>query len=128
MKKFLSRPLAPHLSIYSGQYTSIYSIWHRITGVCIIIILAFLLLLLKVSSYKIYPISYKTFMSLSLWIKNSIYLNLTLLLSYHILNGLRHIFWDLGFILSTTQLLNSVKFLSFTIFTLLIFIMLKNVS
>ena len=52
----LNKPLAPHLTIYSSQFTSIYSIWHRITGVTLILILVLYLTFLKFLSINIYSL------------------------------------------------------------------------
>ncbi len=100
-----SRPLSPHLTVYSSQLTSLFSIWHRITGITLIIFIIVSLCFLKIISYKISNI----FINLScvnFWICNTLFLNSTLFFSYHVLNGLRHIIWDLGYNLS----LNCIKF------------------
>nr|AYR06589.1 succinate:cytochrome c oxidoreductase subunit 3 [Lithothamnion sp.] len=108
--KILNRPLSPHLTIYTSQITSIYSIWHRIAGVVLIFLLIIFLVLCKMSSFIILNTKIlKIYFCTHLWIKNCIFFNVTLLLLYHLINGLRHINWDLGFNLSINLLLNSAK-------------------
>nr|YP_009541972.1 succinate:cytochrome c oxidoreductase subunit 3 [Synarthrophyton chejuense]AYR06642.1 succinate:cytochrome c oxidoreductase subunit 3 [Synarthrophyton chejuense] len=95
---FKNRPLSPHLSIYTSQFTSIYSIWHRITGISLIFFIYFTILIFKLSSFLI--LNYNVFLILPkiyLWFQNCIFLNIALFFLYHLFNGLRHLFWDLGF-------------------------------
>ena len=123
--KILNRPGSPHLTIYSSQFTSIYSIWHRITGISLILLLVVYLIFLKVSSYSIYGILNESCLNINLWIKNSIFLNLLVILFYHILNGLRHIIWDLGFNLPIKIVLNSAKIVSIFLFLYVFFVFYK---
>lgn len=124
LKKFIiSRPITPHLTIYSSQITSIYSIWHRITGITLVLIIICYFMFLKVTSYMIYIIS--EFLFINLWIQNSLFLNLSIFFIYHFLNGLRHIIWDLGFNFSLNSVIKSAKILLFILIVYLIFILLK---
>jgi len=119
--KTFSRPLSPHLTIYSSQITSMFSIWHRITGVGLIIFLMANLTFLKIISYKIFIISYMEVIYTTSWIYNTFIINLVLGFMYHVLNGLRHITWDLGYNLS----LNSIKFsIQIIIFLLIIIVII----
>jgi len=119
--KTFSRPLSPHLTIYSSQITSMFSIWHRITGVGLIIFLMANLTFLKIISYKIFIISYIEVIYTTSWIYNTFIINLVLGFMYHVLNGLRHITWDLGYNLS----LNSIKFsIQIIIFLLIIIVII----
>ncbi len=89
------RPLSPHLQIYRWQITSVLSILHRLTGLW----LGVGLLALSVAIWLVAPApaayrSYAHFLTSPL--------GLILLVSwsfcffYHLLNGIRHLFWDLG--------------------------------
>ena len=91
-------PLSPHLQIYKPQITSLLSISHRISGIALnfsLIILITGLLSLSLGEY---------YYNLFIFIINSyplkIFIFLTILgFSYHLLNGIRHMIWDLGFFL-----------------------------
>ena len=91
-----NNPLSPHLQIYRWQISSLLSITHRIVGVVnffiIILICLWTILLIFDQSYysTIYIIlnsSFGKFLAISLcWT-----------FSFHILNELRHLFWDAGY-------------------------------
>lgn len=120
-KRILNRPLTPHLTIYSGQITSIYSIWHRITAVSLILIFFLFFSFLKVSTYGIYK-AVEIFTINILWCQNSFFLNLSIFFLYHLLNGVRHITWDLGFNLPIKIILRSTIVLIFILFIYIFYI------
>ena len=95
----LKRPLSPHLQIYKPQLTSVLSIAHRITGVALSILSLFIpLTLLSVALGIDYFNILKAFLAnvfIQLLIAASIFV-----LAYHLLNGIRHLFWDYGMGLS----------------------------
>ncbi len=95
----LKRPLSPHLQIYKPQLTSVLSIAHRITGVALSILSLFIpLTLLSVALGIDYFNILKAFLAnvfIQLLITASIFV-----LAYHLLNGIRHLFWDYGIGLS----------------------------
>ena len=95
----LKRPLSPHLQIYKPQLTSVLSIAHRITGVILSILSLFIpLTLLSVALGIDYFNILKVFLAnifIQLLITASIFV-----LAYHLLNGIRHLFWDYGLGLS----------------------------
>lgn len=119
--KILNRPLTPHLTIYSSQLTSIYSIWHRLTGLVLIFSLILYLSFLKFTSCFIYRLT----LDFYLWIQNAFFLVLVIIFFYHGLNGLRHISWDLGFILPIKNVLSSAIIISFILFCYFVFLLLK---
>jgi len=94
------RPLSPHLSIYKPQLTSILSILHRITGVFLfagIIILSWVIF-----SFVYFPSCVE---EINLYIQDCLLLSVILKLAifswcfalfYHLYNGIRHLFWDVG--------------------------------
>ncbi len=94
-----SRPLSPHLSVYKREWTMVYSILHRITG----ILLAFgmVLLILWLASLAGGQTSYQTaVMLLSSVIGRIIIFAVSLAFFYHLINGIRHLLWDTGIGLS----------------------------
>ena len=89
-------PLSPHLQIYKWQISSLLSITHRIVGVVnffAIILICFwsLSLLLGEESYEIIHTFFNSFFG------KFIAIGLSWTFSFHILNELRHLFWDLGY-------------------------------
>lgn len=89
------RPLSPHLQHYKLSLTAYLSITHRITG--IINSAAIVLLVLLIASAAGTPESY-AFMSgiANSWFGKLVLFGFTLTLYYHMANGIRHLFWDVG--------------------------------
>ena len=91
-----NNPLSPHLQIYKWQISSLLSITHRIVGVVnfFAITLICLWVLLIIFSQGNYSPIYV--------ILNSIFgkflaIALCWTFSFHILNEIRHLFWDAGY-------------------------------
>lgn len=89
------RPLSPHLQIYKLPLTAFLSIAHRATG--IVNSFAIVLLVLLIASASGSPESYE-FMSgiANSWFGKLVLFGFTLTLYYHMANGIRHLFWDVG--------------------------------
>ena len=91
-----NRPLSPHLQIYRPQLTSVLSIVHRMTGVGMTLgaVLVVWWLMAAATSPE-----YFAFVDglLTSWLGYLVLLGLTWALSYHMLNGIRHLIWDLGY-------------------------------
>lgn len=88
-------PISPHLQIYKPQLTSVLSISHRIAGIFLISLLPLVTiwltcLILGESIYQIF------IQIMSLFISKIILIFICFGFSYHMLNGIRHIFWDFG--------------------------------
>lgn len=89
------RPMAPHLQVYRPQLTSVLSILHRLTGVALS--LGTPLLVIWLGSIAGGPHAYQT---ASTWFTSP--LGIACLFGwvfcfyFHLANGIRHLFWDLG--------------------------------
>ena len=89
-------PLSPHLQIYRWHISSLLSIPHRISGIInllALILIFFWLLILSLGENK-----YELF----LLIANSFFgkfilIGFTWSMSFHLLSGIRHLIWDLGY-------------------------------
>jgi len=90
-----ARPLSPHLQIYRLPLVAVLSITHRITGMANLAgtILLMLWLLSAAWSPECFA-GVQAFMGS--WIGRLMLLGWTWSLSYHLLNGVRHLFWDAG--------------------------------
>ena len=89
-------PLSPHLQIYRWHISSLLSITHRISGVInllglILIFLWLLFLSTGESNYEVFLLSINSFFG------KFILIGLTWSMSFHILSGIRHLAWDLGY-------------------------------
>ena len=89
-------PLSPHLQIYKWQISSLLSITHRIVGVINIFAISLicfwvLFLILGESNYE----NIKEF--LNSYYGKFLIISLCWTFSFHILNEIRHITWDLGY-------------------------------
>ena len=90
-----SRPLSPHLQIYRWPVTMGTSIFHRTTGVG----LAFGTLILAwwLVAASMGPEAYAVFEGAAFhWFGRLVLFGFTVALVFHALNGVRHLFWDVG--------------------------------
>ena len=88
------RPLSPHISIYKPQITSILSIAHRISGVLLYLGFVCFVWLFVLRAYG-YSLEVVTFFFQS-WLGQLFLVGWGFTLYYHLLNGIRHLFWDIG--------------------------------
>ena len=91
-----NNPLSPHLEIYKWQISSLLSITHRIVGVINILAITLiciwtLSLLAGEDSYEITQIFLRSFFG------KFIIVFLCWTFSFHVLNEIRHLAWDLGY-------------------------------
>ena len=93
-----SRPLSPHLQVYRWYFTMALSITHRITGGALTVGLIFFswwLLALATG-----PDSFATVQAvMGSFLGILVLLGFTLALWYHLLNGIRHLVWDGGYMI-----------------------------
>ena len=89
-------PLSPHLQIYRWQVSSLVSITHRITG--ILNLLGLIFICAWISSAGIGENFFESFsVFLKSFIGEFILIGFTWSMSFHLLSGLRHLAWDLGY-------------------------------
>ena len=117
-------PISPHLQIYKPQITSILSITHRITGVCLNFLIIFVSLWLL--SLSLGENIYNNFIEFSNTIFMKLVMSISIFgLSYHAMNGIRHIFWDFGFFLNNLSALISGIIVVLSAFVLSILLIFK---
>ena len=94
-----ARPISPHLTIYRPQLTSVLSILHRMTGVILASGAAMLCawLLTAAAGERYYA---WTEWFLTSWLGYALLAAWSWCLFYHLCNGVRHLFWDMGQCLS----------------------------
>ena len=89
------RPMSPHLQIYKLPFTAKLSILHRGTGAVLFAgLILMVLVLLSISNGAESWASMQGF--LSGFIGKFILFGFTFSLYYHLCNGIRHLFWDVG--------------------------------
>jgi succinate dehydrogenase / fumarate reductase cytochrome b subunit len=89
------RPLSPHLQIYKPQLTSVLSILHRVTGVVLVLgTIPFVYWLVALAGGAD---SFANAQALFGSVAGQIILfPWVFALFYHLCNGIRHLFWDMG--------------------------------
>jgi len=89
------RPLSPHLQVYKPQLTAVLSILHRASGVFLTI--GSLLLVCWLVALAQGPESYANVQGfLGSGIGRTLLFAWVFALFYHLCNGIRHLFWDMG--------------------------------
>ena len=120
-------PLAPHLQIYKWQISSLLSITHRIVGVANILITSLVCfwLIFLLSGENNYE-NIKFF--LSSFFGKFLAISICWTFSFHILNEIRHLAWDLGygFDLKISKITGIIAIIGSFILTILIYLLGKN--
>jgi len=89
-------PLSPHLQIYRWHISSLLSITHRISGV--INFLALILIFFWLIFLSLGENNYQSFLLIiNSFIGKFILIGFTWSMSFHLLSGIRHLVWDLGY-------------------------------
>ena len=123
-----NNPLSPHLEIYKWQISSLLSITHRIVGVINILAITLiciwtLSLLAGEDSYEITQIFLRSFFG------KFIIVFLCWTFSFHILNEIRHLIWDMGygFDLKVSKITGVLVFSGSFVLTILFYLIGKNI-
>lgn len=99
---YKKRPVSPHLTIYKPQTSSTFSIFHRFTGTALyfsFLVIAWWLVALISTNFE------ESILNLSsCLIMRIAFVGLFFSLNYHCLNGIRHLFWDLGYLFEIKQI------------------------
>nr|BAL63256.1 succinate:cytochrome c oxidoreductase subunit 3 [Pyropia kuniedae] len=110
----INRPISPHLTIYSPQTSSIFSIWHRISGFVMFILISSPIFLLNCSYFSYTPNFLASVVfnyALYTWLFDSFRLVISAIFLYHISNGTRHFLWDSVRHVNTKEIYTDSKFL-----------------
>ena len=91
----VSRPLSPHMQVYRWQITMVLSIFHRMTGVVISGGLIVFSLWLYGIAFDATVYNFITTLLASTFGKIAILMAVAALF-FHLANGVRHLFWDMG--------------------------------
>jgi succinate dehydrogenase / fumarate reductase cytochrome b subunit len=120
-------PLSPHLQIYRWHLSMILSIAHRIIGVVnsiaiILICLWTISLLFGEENYEIIKILFQSLFG------KLLITSLSWSFSFHILNEIRHLIWDLGygFDLKISKITGIITIIGSLALTVLIYLLEKN--
>ncbi|MGR8947354.1 MAG: succinate dehydrogenase, cytochrome b556 subunit [Gammaproteobacteria bacterium] len=90
-----SKPLSPHLQVYRPQITSVLSIMHRATGIFLSLgafVLAYWLVALASGETRFQTVT-EWF---TWWPIQLLLIGWVFAFYYHLCNGIRHLFWDIG--------------------------------
>jgi len=120
-------PLSPHLQIYKWQISSLLSITHRIVGVvniAAITLISFFVIFLMCGEQ--YYEMVNTF--LQSFFGKFIMVGLSWSFSFHVLNELRHLLWDIGFgyDLKTSRITGAITIVGSFVLAIVIFLIGKN--
>ena len=120
-------PLSPHLQIYRWHISSLLSITHRISGV--INLMALILIFFWLIAFSFGENNYQSF----LFIINSFFgkfilIGFTWSMTFHVLSGIRHLIWDLGygFEIKTAKISGIIVIISSFILTIIFWLIARG--
>jgi succinate dehydrogenase / fumarate reductase cytochrome b subunit len=123
----INRPLSPHLFIYSFQLTSFLSICHRISGTVLVLFISLIMILENLDTFSSEFFIFYNYLYLFdiyfYWFLISFFYFISGSLSFHMLNGIRHLLWDLKYGLEIKNVIISGLFI-LTIISLYIFLLI----
>ena len=115
-----NNPLSPHLQIYRWHISSLLSITHRISGVINLLALILIFFWLLVLSFG--ESNYESFLLIiNSFFGKFILIGFTWSMSFHLLSGIRHLVWDLGygFELKTANISGIIVIISSLVLTII---------
>ena len=120
-------PLSPHLQIYRWHISSLLSITHRIAGV--INLLALILIFFWLVVLSLGESNYELFLSIiNSFFGKSILIGFTWSMSFHLLSGIRHLVWDLGygFEIKTANISGTIVIITSLVFTVIFWLFARG--
>jgi len=119
-------PISPHLQIYTWHISSLLSITHRITGV--VNLIALILMFFWILTFSFSENNYELFLlAIDSFFGKFILIGFTWSMCFHILSGIRHFAWDMGygFEIKTANISGILVIIS-SLFTTIIFWLLAK--
>ena len=120
-------PLSPHLQIYRWHISSLLSITHRISGVInllslILIFFWLIILSLGENNYELFLILINSFLG------KFILIGFSWSMIFHLLSGIRHLAWDLGygFEIKTANISGAVVIISSLVLTIIFWLFARG--
>ena len=120
-------PLSPHLQIYRWQISSLLSITHRISGV--INLLALILIFFWLVTLILGENNYESFLlMINSFFGKFILIGFVWSMCFHILSGIRHLIWDLGygFEIKTANISGIIVIVSSLVLTVLFWLLARG--
>ena len=120
-------PLSPHLQIYRWHISSLLSITHRISGV--INLLALILIFFWLIALILGEDNYESFLlTINSFFGKFILIGFTWSMCFHILSGIRHLVWDLGygFEIKTANISGIIVIISSLVLTIIFWLLAKG--
>ena len=124
---YSKNPLSPHLQIYRWHISSLLSITHRIAGVVNLISLILIFFWLVVLSFS--ENNYELFLLLiNSFFGKFILIGFTWSMIFHMLSGIRHLFWDLGygFEIKTANISGIIVIISSLVLTVIFWLLARG--
>jgi len=120
-------PLSPHLQIYRWHISSLLSITHRISGV--VNLLALILIFFWLIALSLGTNNYESFLLLiNSFFGKFILIGFTWSMIFHLLSGVRHLVWDLGygFEIKTANISGVVVIISSLVLTIIFWLFARG--
>ena len=122
-----NNPLSPHLQIYRWHISSLVSITHRISGIINLIALILIFFWLLVLSFS--ENNYELFLLIiNSFVGKFILIGFVWSMSFHLLSGIRHLAWDLGygFEIKTANISGIIVIISSLIITIIFWLLARG--
>ena len=122
-----NNPLSPHLQIYRWHISSLLSITHRISGV--INLFALILIFFWFSFFSFGENNYQSFLLIiNSFFGKFILIGFTWSMTFHVLSGIRHLIWDLGygFEIKTAKISGIIVIISSFILTIIFWLIARG--
>nr|UAD89503.1 succinate dehydrogenase subunit 3 [Gracilaria changii] len=123
-----NRPMSPHITIYASQSSSLASIWHRISGIflALLVVLNFICIQLLIHiNYSKYVLVLELTYNFWFFFYGIISLIFLFCFFYHTFTGLKQILWDLGFFLNSRSTFIFLLIISFFICLIILLLILS---